>query len=349
MSGSFDLIPLNNQISVSNYYANTVDLLNITGLYNTVKNHDQYEELKNDLAKFLSNSYEIKKNKDFHNSLNIFQKNGYFYESIYEEHIKKMGVSKGLIELITRETIDIAPIIYDSYLKKRENDKLTKFIIGWLGYINRSNNTLISFRVKELFARFNKKFNFEKFEYEFYKYADDFAVDLPVLSNLSVYEKNRIHDFIISISDLSNPDTSKRAKDFSNLFLNIHYDQADKRISDIHQNQEYLSDIVSFSGISIKDILGDLANNIEVSKQSAYYSIENDPFAIKREHNKEIISQSIKYGTPIGLASLTFFTGPIGDALLTLSAPAINKLLNPEIDINKTIEIRKRLEKERKE
>ncbi len=344
MIEKYDLIPLDTRSSVVNYYANAVDVLNITGFYNISKENNEYQRIKNDLANLIANSYEKKANKDFHNSLNFFQKNGYFVNSIYNDHVKKVGFTKGTIELFTRTSMDIAPLIYDSYLLKRKNNKIADFITGWLGYINRSNSMLISYRVKEQFIKLNKKFNSQRFEEEFYKFADDLASDFPVIKDISIYEKNRLHDFIISLCDLSKPDVFDRAQNFCNIFLNIPYTNAKQRIYEINENQEYVSDLTSVTGICINDLFSDLINNINISKQYAYYSIENDSFASIRNERKQIIDKSIKEATPIGLASLTFFTGPVGDALLTLAAPSINKFLNTEMDFNKNIEIRRRIE-----
>ena len=123
MIEKYDLIPLDTRSSVVNYYANAVDVLNITGFYNISKENNEYQRIKNDLANLIANSYEKKANKDFHNSLNFFQKNGYFVNSIYNDHVKKVGFTKGTIELFTRTSMDIAPLIYDSYLLKRKNNK----------------------------------------------------------------------------------------------------------------------------------------------------------------------------------------------------------------------------------
>ena len=155
MIEKYDLIPLDTRSSVVNYYANAVDVLNITGFYNISKENNEYQRIKNDLANLIANSYEKKANKDFHNSLNFFQKNGYFVNSVYNDHVKKVGFTKGAIELFTRTSMDIAPLIYDSYLLKRKNNKIADFITGWLGYINRSNSMLISYRVKEQFIKLN--------------------------------------------------------------------------------------------------------------------------------------------------------------------------------------------------
>lgn len=89
---------------------------------------------------------------------------------------------------------------------------------------------LISYRVKEQFIKLNKKFNSQRFEEEFYKFADDLASDFPVIKDISIYEKNRLHDFIISLCDLSKPDVLIGHKIFCNIFLNIPYTNAKQRI-----------------------------------------------------------------------------------------------------------------------
>ena len=58
MIEKYDLIPLDTRSSVVNYYANAVDVLNITGFYNISKENNEYQRIKNDLANLIANSYE---------------------------------------------------------------------------------------------------------------------------------------------------------------------------------------------------------------------------------------------------------------------------------------------------
>lgn len=85
-----------------------------------------------------------------------------------------------------------------------------------------------------------------------------------------------------------------------------------------------------------------MSQNIQHARECGVYSFENDPFAIERQKNMEIISEAKKF-TPLILGGLSFFTGEIGDFLLISATPIINRLINDEIDIDKAVEISKRL------
>ena len=126
-------------------------------------------------------------------------------------------------------------------------------------------------------------------------------------------------------------------------YLKLAFVDTEQQIKFISDNQEYISDVANFTAFSIMDIFKDIPDNIETAKEASLYSLENDPFEKQRNSRKNKIIESVNIGTPIVLGALTFYTGPLGDALLTASAPAISKLINPQIDVNKTIEIQQKI------
>jgi hypothetical protein len=239
--------------------------------------------------------------------------------------------------------MDLSPLIIDYFYKKNRVNNIKEFVIGWLAYINKKNSIKLQCRVQELYSKLGEKFNLEEYTKIFNKYSNSSISVFPYLKDNNMGEKYKLSNFILGVTDMSNDDVVERAKEFSNDYLKLAFVDTEQQIKFISDNQEYISDVANFTAFSIMDIFKDIPDNIETAKEASLYSLENDPFEKQRNSRKNKIIESVNIGTPIVLGALTFYTGPLGDALLTASAPAISKLINPQIDVNKTIEIQQKI------
>lgn len=338
---NFSLVSQKVQNSVSTFYLNLSDILNSTGLYNFLKENDLYQKTKHELSNFLVSSVERSFNERFHNSLNIFEKIGFLSDTKWQAHQRKVGLTKGLTAFTTTTILDLAPALYDYIYQEKKFDNIIEFLIGWMAYINQQNSVIIQKRVSQFFRAHKREFPISRFQELFQRYSTLKSISFPDLSFDNQDVKYQLFHLILSSSDLQDLKILARAKECGN-YLDIPTTQVDEILKNVFENQTIISDIIKFSGFSIPSLFEDLSQNIQHARECGVYSFENDPFAIERQKNMEIISEAKKF-TPLILGGLSFFTGEIGDFLLISATPIINRLINDEIDIDKAVEISKRL------
>lgn len=338
---SLQLITEKEKDLVSSYFLNITDILNSTGLYNFLRESDLFQKGKRELADFLVGFVERNQNQRFHESLNLFEKFGFLSNQKWQDHQRRVGLLKGMASFSANTILDLGPLLFDYFYQQQSAKKKIEFLIGWLAYINQRNSVLIQKRVIQFCNALKTEFNAKRYRELFEEYSLQSTPVFPVLENADENAKFQIFQIILSVSDLEKSTVKKRANDLGN-FLELSESEILNALSNTTDNQKFISDISKFSGFSINTILQDLAKNIEHAKQCGIYTFENDPYFEERKRNKEILLEVGKM-TPMLFGGLSFFTGEIGDFLLISSLPIINKLLNSEINIDKTIEISKRL------
>ncbi len=331
-----------NQINqVFNNFNNINELLCSSGIYSFVKQNGFFQQAKSELSNLLTSYYEKKDNEKFHKSLNFFEKLGFMNDDKIRKHQEKIGFNKSMIAFTTDIAFLIVPFLLEQYKRNSEVKKIKEFVIGWIAYINKENNPLILKKIEAFYSKIKENFMLSEYNNIFEKYANCNIGCFPSL--IDANNSYSFFNFILSCSDLSNQKVNDRIKEFGYHWLNLSESEVSTAISTINDSQEYLSDISTFTAVSMLELFNDLAQSINHSKQYSNYCIDNDIWALKRIHNRKLIEQSLKNAIPIALSGLSFYTNNIVDSLLIASTPIINNLLNNEINLEKAIEIQKRI------
>lgn len=332
--------------SVTNRYLKIYDLNSLSGLYNFLKENDLYEKFKYTIADFIKSFVEGKANDYFHKNLNLFEKMGFLSNKKYLQHQKNMGLLNGFTSLAAMTVIDLAPQIIDLIRTKIRNQKYIEFVVGWLAYINQKQSLILKGRIVKFYDSLGAKFELDEFNNIFDKYSTGNVNDLPALSGLTKEEKYKLFNYILSASDIEDKFVSERIKQFGNEYLAFKILEVEEIMNSVEDNLEYNSDVSSITGFSLlTSSFQSIIGNYDKAKEFAIYNFDNDPFAKIRIKRKEEILKAGKDITPIVMAGFTFYAGPVGDAILVAATPIIHRLLNDEINIDKTINIHSALKK----
>lgn len=337
------LITANQATRVFNYFDNANKLLSSSCLYHFTKQNGLFQSAKYEIANFLSSIYEKNANEKFHKSLNYFQKLGFGIDDKVIKHQEKIGLNKFIIASSVEIILTSLPVLYDYFNRKTEVRNIKESVIGWIAYINKKNTHVIIKKCEDLYRHINEKFSIEEFINIFEKYANCNINEFK--KTIDFENRYRFFNFIISCSDLNDPDILERCKEFGIYWLKLSENEVLYAISNVKDNEEYLSDISTFSGTSIVEVFGDLAQSISHAKEYSFYCFENDLYAQKRLQNRNKILNLTKSAGALALSSLSLYTGTACDALLIVSAPIINNLLNEENNFNQAISIQTKMKK----
>jgi len=326
---------------VFNNFNNINEVLSSSGIYCFVKQNGFFQQAKMEIANLLTSLYEKKANEKFHNSLSFFEKLGYIKDEKVKKHHEKIGFNKSVISFASDSAFVIIPFLIDHFKKCSEAKKIKEFVIGWIAYINKENSILIRKKTEIFYNKINENFTESEFTNIFEKYSNSNIINFPRL--IDVDNSYSFLNFIVSCSDLSNPQIIERINEFGYHWLKLPEKEINFIINNINDSQEYLSDISTFTSASIFEFFNDLTESVNHAKQYSFYCLENDIWAQKRFQNRKKIEQTINKALPIALSSLSFYTNNIFDALLISSVPIFNNLLNSDINFDKAIAIQKKI------
>ncbi len=338
MSNNYPLIPKGQQEVVTDNFIDFREVLNTTGLYYYLKNDTRYDQLKNHVATVLTGLLENKLNQEFHDSLNIIQKLGFFTNNRYQRHMATVGLKKEVLAGGIYGILTLLPAAVDYLTKRIQEKQMKEFVIGWLAYINKDNSSAVRFAAD----RFYRKMLKEDFNLKQYNriYENCMSVDKkPIMHDSFRMKPQALYSYIVSASDIESDDVRSRALEFGD-YLNIQTESLEDTLALCKDSAEVISDLSTFTSISLSDLFSDIVKSAEHAKQYSEYCIDNDPNAKQREKNKKLV---LKGGATITAAALTVFTGPVGDAVLVAGYGIVNSLINEELDFKQGAEIGKRL------
>lgn len=330
------LVISENQLDkVNEYNIRLIDGLNFSNIYNFIHKNPEYEMLKKNLADFLSGIWANKKNKQFHDSLNVFEKLGFLSQIKETAHDFGTVLETNIVKASVFVFSQVVPFMIQKIANKRESDKAIESIIGGLAYINQIPTSQVQSRVQSYYHNYNREFDQDKFKILFDKYAVGHLPIFPEIP-LSLFDKRHtLYQTILSSADLKDPKVVERASQYGE-FLGENNLVIDETIKNTERNLELISDKANFESITVGNLFNDLISDANYIRQSADYTASTDPFKKIRSRNKKIVVKGTVTAT---LAGLTYFTGPVGDMLITASIPVIDTLINNEMNVDTAIKI----------
>ncbi|WP_026731799.1 hypothetical protein [Fischerella sp. PCC 9605] len=337
----FQLISDTQQVLTSNYILRVSDVLNTTGLYNYLRENDAFHKFRREFATLMANAVEGKMNEDFHNTLNFFEKLGFVSNSKYVEHQRRVGLRKGIVSFATSSLIIAAPALIDYIYQNRRAKDLTEFVLGWQAYINKGNAFLIQKRAIQFHSAVNLKFDEQRFREIFERYANRNV--FPTLKGRDESEEVRYQLFhtILSACDLNEPMSREVCLDCADV-AGLSRNDAEEMISNYGQNQRLVSEVTGFAGIALGSIFQDLASSFDHAKQCSFYTIENDPYTLERVKWRSMIEGFTKDAITQLPLMMIMGANPSAFALVA-GRPIFQRLLNSENNIDKTLEIVRKL------
>ncbi len=324
---------------VNTYNLRLIDGLNLSGIYTALRKDPRYKELQRNLADFLSGIWAYKRNQKFHESLNLFEKMGFLSHAKESAHYFRVGLEKDLVKSIVFLFSDVVPYMIQKYTNKRKSDKVIKFFISALAYINQIPSTQVQARVQSLYRIWNRKFEEDKFKSIFDKYAVDHPPIFPEIPDTLFDKRHTLFLSILSVVDLKDAKVVERASEIGELLGESDID-IKEAIKNTEGNLEFFSDKACFERLTIGNLFNDIISDMSYIREAADYAGSTDVFKQIRERRKKII---VKGSLATTLAGLTFFTGKVWDAILVASMPIIEILVNKKLDVDVALEIHDRL------
>jgi len=334
----YSLLSEKQKNQVQSYNIKLIDGLNVSNLYNFLRKSPEYEILKKNFAAFLGSLWAQNRNKQFHESLNIFEKLGFLSKIKEKTHYQKVGIERDLVEIAVLAFTNLVPHIIQTYSRKKEANKVIEFVTAALAYVNQEATPLIQARVQFYYRIWNQEFTPDKFRSIFDKYVVDRFPDFPQIPDSLYKQRHTVFQTIISATDLKDPKVVQRASELGE-FLGESSIDIEEAIKNTEENLELFSDKTTFERLTLGNLFKDIVSDVIYLKQASDYTGSYDPFKNVREQRKKIV---VKGSVGLTLAGLTFFTGPVGDMIIAASAPVINNLINKELDVDTALEIHRR-------
>jgi hypothetical protein len=103
-------------------------------------------------------------------------------------------------------------------------------------------------------------------------------------------------------------------------------------VNNCYRESDLLTSTIDISLYSINEMIGEVIKNTESVNRKLEYITMSNPLREKRENSKKKLMKTL----PSLLAGgLTFFTGPVGDFLIATAGPLVYNSLNEEDCVNK--------------
>lgn len=324
---------------VGNRIIHFSDVLNSTGLYTFLKQHDAFQNGREALAAVVVGLVENNMNERFHNGLSFFERIGFLSDGKLQDHGRKVAFAKGATDFAVRGAVDIIPMIVDHVHRTREFEKLAEFVIAWMAYVNRERSIALQNRVVRLYEGNEREYDHKRFGEIFEENLSNRPGSLPPVPSSLRDHPETLFVAMLAGCDLKNGAVLERARELGD-YLGFKTGQIDEQIELILDGSAAVSDLTGFAGFSVDSLFQDLIANVDQARAAAVYSVENDPFqAVRQERKKRILQGSVG----LAAAAMTLATGPVGDMVMVASAPIVLKLVSSEPSANQVVEVHKRL------
>jgi len=335
---STDFVAQKSNLDFSDNLLQSLDHITATNIYSFLKRTDQYQNGKQHLADYLSGLYQRNANEKFHDSLSWFEKIGFLTATKQQKHMNRVKLKTKFVDAGVPIAIDLTLIAVQALVQHVEKKKLFESFVSMLAFVNQKDGTLLQARAACLARRIGWNFKFDEYRSIFEEYAGGQVGQIPLRGQLAD-EPGKFATIVLSSCDQDDDMVRQRAGELC-IFLGFSENDADEIMGDLRTNTELFSDVVGFTGFSAVEIFGDLFANLPRASEAGSFSLEHDPYQKIRQRRKNLIVKTVTTGT---LASLTLFTGPVGDLLIAASLPAVNSMLTNqakiEDDVTKSFEI----------
>lgn len=349
---------------IENFAGDTLDTIiqfdNTAELFKS----ELYRKATGEFSGFISGMITHKYEENYHNNLNIFEKNGFISKNkvmVYEKnHSLVKGSSLAATQFVMAGIPVIAKLIGDNLQQKN----FEKFFLMWTGYINQTKDItpLMVKNIKNILSLMQINKSEEQITFALKGYTTAFEY-LPKLSkrNISAFnsiEKEQLKALakqVISTADLDNISVKERALEFICEMFNISYIQSGKMLEDIIASQEYLTTVLKFSSVDYMTFFQQFTNSIEDAKNLSQYDVSMDIYAQQRIKNKKMIvdlgSKVLKSGAKAIItenpAYLLEILKPTID-VIEVSESLMSKTLNQDMNSQKGFELMKAIVQQRK-
>lgn len=324
---------------VGNHIIRFSDVLNSTGLYTFLKEHDAYEKGKDALTDVVIGLLNAKLNERFHTGLNFFEKMGFLSDRKLQEHGKRIAFAKGAADFVTRSLIDITPMVIDHVHRTREFQKLSDFFIAWLAYVNREPSVALQNRVVRLYKDSEREYDHQRFVSLFEESTTKRPGLLPIVPFGMREHPETLYMMMLAGCDLNNEGVLGRAHELGE-YLGFNAAQIEQQVGVVLDGSAATSDLTGFAGFSFDSLFQDLALNVDHARDAAVYLVENDPYQqIRQERKKRILQGSVG----LAAAAMTLVSGPVGDIVIAASAPIVLNLVSTEPSPSQVVEVHRRL------
>lgn len=326
---------LNNQSKhlISEKLIRTGEIITCTPLLiKCLRESELYSEASNKITDIIVGMVEQRANNKFHEGLTWFERNGFLSSRKEEAHIKSVENQKLYAAIATKGGVTLALYAIEAYLGLMEFNKIEEFFTGWAAYISHEMSLSLRRRVERLCELNGIPFKMDRFNANFDKYVTSRAVNLPVFPPSLERIKDKVYMAIVGGVDLNNSYINERAKELGE-YLGYKEQEIEGFINQCNEGSEVVSNLAGFVGISLNNVLMDLAKDVEHAKSAAVYSIDNDPYHSIREERK----QKIIIGSSLAMELAALIHGPLGKTVVRTAKPVFMHVLGTDPNTFKAI------------
>ncbi|MDD3051475.1 MAG: hypothetical protein PHR06_10060 [Candidatus Cloacimonetes bacterium] len=338
-NNTFEVIPAAAREKSTGYLLNTIDTINTTNIYRELLESGKYNDFKNNFADLITTMVLRREEDKFHNSLNIFQKAGFISDRKLQEHHARLGLVGGIANFSLTALPDLTILLFNEWKMSCKINEMLNFLVASLGYINRETNSIILSRIDQMYKLLGRKYKHTAIVTQFADYADSDLSKIPQFKKNNFSTAYRFYYYVLAVSDLQEKGCRQRAAEIGDL-LGFSAADIDYIENNVMTNQQVISDISQFSSINIKEILGIINKNFEHTDQYIKFTIENDPHKKRQQETMSMVKKILAAGT---LTTVAYFGKKHPESIVAFAKPYLEILINPENNLQKTIDIKKYL------
>ncbi len=313
--------------------ANLAYVLNTTGLYTALRHDERFQSARAagiGAANSLLSNY---LNGKVHDSLNIIEKIGFDPFGRVARRKKYAAAAVGVANFTLQVGTDLLLYRLEQHAKRQSVQELA----SWIGYVHGAEPTP---RMLAHLARQEHELGLGNNTQAVAHFESAIGQRLSALSR-PANPKARYSMLldVAAVVDTKEPATSGRLEQLA-AYAGIADADVESAVADFDETNEVESDVAGVTAGILPLSFQDFFAHAEGAMAAAHATLDNDPFAATRAKRREIVKN---VGVPAALATLTFFTGGVGDFLLVAAAPIVHAAIGKPDNVETMLRVSKAL------